>query len=66
MQVLRVVRIASVKVTEITEHLKAALAAHTAARVAARVRRREPMANPASQSLRSVAVLSSADISGAG
>ena len=60
---MRLVKVASVKGAELSEKLRAALAAHESARVAARVRRREPQ-KLAAPSSRSVTVLSSADITG--
>ena len=64
LQVMRLVKVAGVKVAELSEKLRAALAAHESARVAARVRRKEPQKLTAPAS-RSVTVLSSADITGA-
>lgn len=65
MQIMRLIHTAAVKRAELGEALKAALEAHESARVAARVRRKEPSdPKTASAGSRTVAVLPSGDIQG--
>ena len=61
-QILHLVKAAGVKVAELGEKVKAALEVHETARVAARVRRRQPQA-PAAAS-RNVAQQGSASVAG--
>lgn len=61
-QILHLVKAAGVKVAELGEKLKAALEVHETARVAARVRRRQPQATPAAS--RNVTLQGSASVAG--
>ena len=69
-QVHRMVRLAGTQAAQVLAGLKAALQAHDAARVAARVRRHAPAhaQQPPASSIagRSITVLAGADIAGAG
>lgn len=60
---MRLVKIAAVKKEELNEKLKAALEGHELARVAARVRRKDKDGKEAQKAPRSVAYLTSMDIS---
>ncbi len=62
LQTLHLVKAAGVKVAELGEKLKAALEVHETARVAARVRRRQPPAVNAAS--RNVTLQSSASVAG--